>query len=138
MIKKLDIPTKIKFQDFVKKMAVVHFRDTGFLDLSEDKIDRVMKRYTKYPNIHVEDFDVKIAIEAIGDQDSLPDEIKSQIKVSSGIMYHIHVEIIEERKVVDFFELMEFVATGVDKNDFQSLYALYSNSDTREESDFES
>lgn len=138
MIKKLDIPNKLKFQDFVKRMAVVHFRDTGFLDLSEDKLERVLTRYTKYPNIHVEDFDVKIAIEAIGDQDSLPDEIKSQIKVSDGIMYHIHVEIIEERKVVDFFELMEFVATEGKLDDFKSLYALYTNSNTREESDFES
>lgn len=138
MIKKLDIPNKLKFQDFVKKMAVVHFRETGFLDLPEEKLERVLTRYTKYPNIHVEDFDVKIAIEAIGDQDSLPDEIKYAIKISDGIMYHVHVEIIEERKVVDFFELMEFVATEANENDFQSLYALYSNSDTREESDFES
>jgi hypothetical protein len=141
MIKKLDIPTKVKFQEFVKKMAVVHFNDTKFNDLDlleKHNKARIMHRYTEIPNTHVENFDVKISVEPLGDQDSIPDEIKRIMKIDHGIMYHIHVEISEEKKIIDYFELMEFVSDEQDvKYDFESLYAIYRNSDTREESDFE-
>jgi len=86
----------------------------------------------------VENFDVKISVEPLADQDSIPDEIKRIMKIDHGIMYYIHVEIFEEKKIIDYFELMEFVSDEQDvKYDFESLYAIYRNSDTREELDFE-
>lgn len=137
MIKKLDIPSKIKFQDFVKKMAVVHFADTKFLDLLNDveKGKRTMHRYTHIPNTHVENFDVKISVEAIGNQDDLPVDVR-HFPVTEGILYHIYVEISEGKRVIDYFEIMEYVE-AISNGDTESLYALYTNSDTKEESDFE-
>jgi len=136
MIKKLDIPNKVKFQNFIKGMGVSHFHETAFTDVPKNYLNRVLNRYTKYPNIHVEDFDVKIAVNPICDQDELPENLKERLKFKKGTMFHLHVEITENKKLMDFFEMMEFVPEEIEDG-YESLYALYSNSDTREESDFE-
>ena len=137
MIKELDVQTKIEFQEFLKMMAVRHFQDTRFRDiylLDKDVGIRIMDRYTKLPSKSVEDFEVFISAEKL-DTNDISGSIPEEIDLDNGDFYHLHIEIKEELKVVDYFELIEYVNS--DLLNMSGLYKLYINSSKPEKEDFD-
>lgn len=138
MIKELDVQTKLEFQEFLKMMAVRHFQDTKFRDiyLLDKAVGlRIMDRYTKLPLKSVEDFDVFISAEKLDTDDIITGSLPEGIDIDNGNFYHLHIEIKEESKIIDYFELIEFV--NLDLLNMDGLYKLYINSSKPELEDFD-
>ena len=137
MIKELDVQTKLEFQEFLKMMAVRHFQDTRFRDiylLDKHVGMRIMDRYTKLPSKSVEDFDVFISAEKLHNDD-IAGSIPEEIDLDNGNFYHLLIEIKEDSKVIDYFELIEFV--NPDLLNMSGLFKLYINSSKPEKEDFD-
>lgn len=128
--KALDIPTKIEFQDFVKGMAVVHFRNTQFHDLLNGGKDgkRVMDRYIIIPQSHPENFDVMIVKSEL-DLENLDDEfvnlLPMNLNSSDGKLFYFSINISFNDGIADFFELIEFVGHSTSKDNLPSINELY-------------
>ena len=138
MIKELDIQTKIEFQGFLKIMAIKHFQDTKFKDiylLDKAVALRIMNRYNKLPLKSVEDFDVFISAEKLDTADIVTGSPPEGFNIDDGNFYHLHIEIKEDSKVIDYFELIEFV--NLDLLNMDGLYKLYIHSSKPEKEDFD-